>query len=295
MTRALSSPKPPWLKVALPSPQSFAHMNTILHANRVDTICQKARCPNIGECWNRGEAAFLILGPTCTRACAFCHVRKEEPTAVDAAEPQRLAHVVAQLKLNHVVITSVTRDDLVDGGAGQFVACIQQIRQQCDLVSIEVLVPDFWGKAQAVEQVVQAAPNVFNHNIETVASLFPVIRPFGNYQISLAVLRRVKQLDAALVTKSGMLLGLGESWDEIMATLIDLRQVGVEMLSLGQYLPPSLKHVPVQRFWTPDEFQSLQKAALAMGFLQVVGAPLARSSYHAYASVQQMQLVAAGK
>lgn len=288
--------KPPWLKVPLPLSQESLAVRSLLRQKRINTVCASAACPNIGQCWREGAAAFMILGDTCTRRCAFCAVQTGRPEPVDHDEPQRLAEVVQAMRLQHVVITSVDRDDLEDGGAGQFAACIQAVRQRfvdrpsASTITVEVLTPDFRGKVHALETVLDAAPTVFNHNLETVSRLYPYVRPAASYTFSLEVLRRAGEYGVVggasrhakkVQTKSGIMLGLGEKLEEVRLLLVDLRTVGVEMLTIGQYLQPSRSHPPAEHFFEPEVFFELKEEALALGFQKVESHPLARSSFHA--------------
>jgi len=274
-------PKPPWIRVKAPGAHAFDATRATLRAHRLTTVCEEAACPNIGECWGKRHATFMIMGDTCTRACAFCNVRTGKPGALDAGEPQRVAEAVAALNLAHVVVTSVDRDDLDDGGAAHFAAAIAAIRQARPLTSIEVLTPDFLRKQGALETVLAAKPDVFNHNVETVPSLYRRIRPGADYRHSLALLRRAKELDPGLFTKSGIMVGLGESGDEVLAVMDDMRAAGIDFLTIGQYLQPTRKHAAIDRFVTPEEFQSYGRMAGSKGFLLVASSPLTRSSYHA--------------
>lgn len=273
--------KPAWLKVRAPHSPGYQRVREIVQNHGLHTVCESASCPNVGQCWHEGAAAFMILGAICTRRCAFCDVRSGRPDPVDTEEPQRLARAVHTMGLKHVVVTSVDRDDLEDGGARHFVRCIQALRSKDPMPTIEVLTPDFWGKDGALQRVLAARPEVFNHNVETVARLFPVVRPKGQYAHSLAVLRQASQVGEGLITKSSLMLGLGETFEEVILTMEDLRQVGVVYLTLGQYLRPSLAHHPVERYWPPDQFDVLRQRGLAMGFVRVESHPLARSSFHA--------------
>jgi lipoic acid synthetase len=274
-------PKPPWIRVKAPGAHHFDATRAVLRTQRLVTVCEEAACPNIGECWGKRHATFMIMGDTCTRACAFCNVRTGKPGALDADEPARVAAAVAALGLAHVVVTSVDRDDLPDGGAGHFAATIGAIRAACPSASIEVLTPDFLRKDGALEIVVAAGPDVFNHNIETVPSLYRRIRPGADYRASLDLLKRAKALDPSIFTKSGMMVGLGENEEEVHAVMDDLRAARVDFLTIGQYLQPTRKHAAIDRFVTPEEFQSYKRAAEAKGFLLVASSPLTRSSHHA--------------
>jgi len=280
--------KPVWLKVKLPSDPSFFHVSEVLKAHRLHTICRSARCPNIGECWSNRTAAFLILGDTCTRACSFCAVAKGRPSALDEAEPGRVAGVVRSLGLKYAVITSVTRDDLADGGASIFARTIRAVRRESPQTKIEVLVPDFDGSMEALDAVLDAEPDILNHNLETTESLYPQIgRPAGNYRRSLEVLAAAKRRKA--FTKSGLMIGLGERQEDVLQTLSDLRRAGCDLLTIGQYLRPSQANAPVEKYYSPGEFGELRTIALDFGFADVVAGPLVRSSFHAdrlYASVK---------
>ena len=274
-------PKPPWIRVKAPGAHDFDATRETLRAHRLVTVCEEAGCPNIGECWSKRHATFMIMGDTCTRACAFCNVRTGRPGALDDTEPLRVAQAVTALGLAHVVVTSVDRDDLADGGAAHFAATIRAIRWACPTTSIEVLTPDFLRKEGAVESVAEAAPDVFNHNVETVPSLYRRIRPGADYRHSLDLLARAKALDPRLFTKSGIMVGLGETSDDVLAVMDDLRAVDVDFLTIGQYLQPTRKHAAVDRFVTPDEFQTHKRIAEDKGFLLVASSPLTRSSHHA--------------
>jgi lipoyl synthase len=274
-------PKPPWLRVKAPGAGEFDATRAVLRSHRLVTVCEEAACPNIGECWGKRHATFMILGDTCTRACAFCNVRTGKPGALDAGEPARVAEAVAALRLAHVVVTSVDRDDLADGGAAHFATTIRAIREACLATSIEVLTPDFLRKDGAIEIVVDAKPDVFNHNIETVPSLYRRIRPGADYRASLNLLKRAKALDPQMFTKSGIMVGLGEERHEVLALMDDLRAADVDFLTIGQYLQPTRKHHEVKRFVPPDEFKSYETVAYAKGFLMVSASPLTRSSHHA--------------
>ena len=274
-------PKPPWIRVKAPGAHDFDATRETLRAHRLVTVCEEAACPNIGECWSKRHATFMIMGDTCTRACAFCNVRTGRPGALDDTEPLRVAQAVTALGLAHVVVTSVDRDDLADGGAAHFAATIRAIRWACPTTSIEVLTPDFLRKEGAVESVAEAAPDVFNHNVETVPSLYRRIRPGADYRHSLDLLARAKALDPRLFTKSGIMVGLGETSDDVLAVMDDLRAVDVDFLTIGQYLQPTRKHAAVDRFVTPDEFQTHKRIAEDKGFLLVASSPLTRSSHHA--------------
>jgi lipoic acid synthetase len=274
-------PKPAWIRVKAPGARAFDATRAVLRSHRLTTVCEEASCPNIGECWSKRHATFMILGDTCTRACAFCNVRTGKPTHLDRGEPARVAAAVAALDLAHVVVTSVDRDDLADGGASHFAATINAIRAARPSTSIEVLTPDFLRKQSALEIVIEAAPDVFNHNVETVPSLYRRIRPGADYRHSLGLLARAKALAPGIFTKSGMMVGLGETEAEVLAAMDDLRAAGVDFLTIGQYLQPTRKHAAIDRFVTPEEFASYKHVAEEKGFLLVASSPLTRSSYHA--------------
>jgi lipoic acid synthetase len=274
--------KPDWIRVKAPVSQEAAEVRKLMRSKNLFTVCEEAACPNIGECWKRRHATFMILGDICTRACAFCNVRTGKPGAVDRAEPDNLAESVAQMELKHVVITSVDRDDLPDGGAEQFYQCITKTRARRPDCSIEVLTPDFRDRPEsALARVVEARPDVFNHNLETVPRLYPTIRPGARYFHSLQILSRVKQLDPMIFTKSGIMVGLGETKEEVLQVMDDMRSAGVDFMTIGQYLQPTLKHVAVDRFVTPEEFEDYARIAKSKGFLMVSSSPLTRSSHHA--------------
>ena len=273
--------KPDWIRVKAPTSPGYMETREIVRANGLHTVCEEAGCPNIGECWEKKHATFMIMGDTCTRACAFCNVKTGLPGALDPAEPEHVAHATAKLGLAHVVITSVDRDDLDDGGAAHFAAVIRAIRSRCPQTTIEVLTPDFLRKAGAVETVVAAKPDVFNHNLETVPSNYLTVRPGARYFASLHLLQRAKELDPLIFTKSGIMVGLGEERNEVLQVMDDLRAADVDFLTVGQYLQPSRKHHPVVRFLPPDEFKALAAIAYAKGFAMVSASPLTRSSHHA--------------
>ena len=273
--------KPAWIRVKAPTSPAYGETHRVIREHRLHTVCEEAGCPNIGECWAKKHATVMILGDICTRACAFCNVATGKPGAVNPHEPDNLADTVVKLGLRHVVITSVDRDDLDDGGAHQFVRCIERIRAAAPDTSIEILVPDFRHKAGALEAVVAAAPDVFNHNLETVPRLYPGIRPGARYYHSLRLLDQAKQIDPRLFTKSGIMVGLGESRTEVLQVMDDLRSAGVDFLTIGQYLQPTPKHAAIDRFVTPEEFDEYRTIGAAKGFLLVASSPLTRSSYHA--------------
>ena len=276
-----SLPKPDWIRVKAPVSPGYAATAQIVRANGLHTVCEEAGCPNIGECWEKKHATFMIMGDTCTRACAFCNVKTGLPGALDAAEPEHVAAATAKLGLSHIVITSVDRDDLADGGAAHFAAVIKAIRARCPQTTIEVLTPDFLRKDGAAETVVAARPDVFNHNLETVPSKYLNVRPGARYFASIRLLQHVKELDARMFTKSGIMVGLGEERNEVLQVMDDLRSADVDFLTIGQYLQPTRKHHPVLRFVPPEEFEALATIAYAKGFLMVSASPLTRSSHHA--------------
>jgi lipoic acid synthetase len=273
--------KPDWIRVRAPISKGYADTRDIVRAHGLHTVCEEAGCPNIGTCWDKRHATFMIMGDTCTRACAFCNVKTGLPRALDPHEPDAVAAATARLGLAHVVITSVDRDDLDDGGAAHFAKVIGAIRQRCPSTTIEVLTPDFLRKRGAAETVVAARPDVFNHNLETVPSLYLAVRPGARYFQSLRLLQQVKEGDPRLFTKSGIMVGLGETRNEVLQVMDDLRSAEVDFLTIGQYLQPSRKHHAVARFVTPDEFKAYETIAYAKGFLMVSASPLTRSSYHA--------------
>jgi lipoic acid synthetase len=284
-------PKPPWIRVKAPGAHAFDSTRATLRAHRLTTVCEEAACPNIGECWGKRHATVMIMGDTCTRACAFCNVRTGKPGALDDGEPSRVAGAVAALGLAHVVVTSVDRDDLDDGGAAHFAATIRAIREATPATSIEVLTPDFLRKKGALEAVIAASPDVFNHNVETVPALYRRVRPGADYRHSLALLKHAKELDGRLFTKSGVMVGLGEGSGEVAAVMDDLRASGVDFLTIGQYLQPTRKHAAIDRFVTPEEFDAYGRLAYEKGFLLVASSPLTRSSYHAVEDFARLKAV----
>ena len=274
--------KPEWLRVKAPQWERVGNVKEILRDLALNTVCEEASCPNIGECFNAGTATFLIMGPACTRACPYCDIDFEKkPQPLDSTEPTRLAEAVRRLKLNHVVITSVNRDDLPDGGAAQFVGCIEGIRSVSPQTTIEVLIPDLCGNWDALEIIIQSKPEVLNHNTETIPRLYRRVRPQGDYLRSLELLQRTHELAPSIYTKSGIMAGLGETDSEIREVMADLRGVNCDILTIGQYLQPSQKHLGVADFITPQQFDSWREFGESLGFLQVVSSPLTRSSYHA--------------
>jgi lipoyl synthase len=282
--------KPAWIRVKAPSSEGYRKTRAILRENRLVTVCEEAGCPNVGECWSQGHATMMIMGEVCTRGCTFCNVATGRPDALDVFEPGRVAVAVEKLGLNHVVITSVDRDDLEDGGAEHIAQTIRAVRRKCPETTIEVLTPDFLKcPASALETVVAARPDVFNHNLETVPGLYPEVRPGARYFHSLRLLQRVKELDPAAFTKSGIMVGLGERRGEVLQVMDDLRSAGVDFLTVGQYLQPTPKHHAVERFVTPEEFAGYERAAYGKGFLTVSATPLTRSSYHAGADFARLR------
>ena len=273
--------KPDWIRVKAPVSRGYAETQAIVRAHGLHTVCEEAGCPNIGECWEKKHATFMIMGDTCTRACAFCNVKTGLPGALDPAEPERVADATAKLGLAHIVVTSVDRDDLADGGARHFADTIGAIRARCPATTIEVLTPDFLRKEGALDVVVAASPDVFNHNLETVPSHYLTVRPGARYFHSIRLLQRVKELDPHMFTKSGIMLGLGETRNEVLQVMDDLRSADVDFLTIGQYLQPTRKHHAVERFVPPDEFKAIETIAYAKGFSMVAASPLTRSSHHA--------------
>ncbi len=275
-------PKPKWLRVKAPTSEKVRKLKSLLREQKLHTVCEEAACPNLTECFSGGTATFMIMGDVCTRRCSFCDVAHGRPLPLDANEPANLAETILKLRLNYVVITSVDRDDLKDGGANHFIECIQEIREHCDDVNIEILVPDFRGRAdKALEIMSQSPADVFNHNLETVPRLYPAARPGADYRHSLSLLQKHKQQIDHVPTKSGLMLGLGEEIDEVVEVMKDLREHQVDMLTLGQYLQPSAHHLPVHRYLEPKEFAALQNIGNELGFGHVASGPLVRSSYHA--------------
>jgi lipoic acid synthetase len=287
--------KPDWIRVKAPVSAEYQETRALMRRLGLATVCEEAACPNIGECWKHKHATVMILGSVCTRACAFCNVATGLPDKLDPHEPEHVAEAVAALGMAHIVITSVDRDDLPDGGAQQFVRCIEEIRKRSPQTTIEILTPDFLRKEGAVEAVVAAKPDVYNHNLETVPRLYPTIRPGARYFHSLRLLDTVKRLDPSLFTKSGLMVGLGEERNEILQVMDDLRSADVDFLTIGQYLQPTPKHAAVERFVTPDEFEAYKTMALSKGFLLVSSSPLTRSSYHADADFQRLREARAAK
>lgn len=281
--------KPEWLKINLKTNQNFKEIKQMMRSKTLHTVCEEARCPNIYECWANRTATFMILGDVCTRACRFCAVKTGLPTELDWAEPKRVAEAVEQMGLRHAVVTSVARDDLRDGGASIFAATIKAIRQRNPLTSVEVLIPDFQGKAEALQIVMDARPDILNHNIETVERLSDSVRSKAKYRRTLELLSRAKEMQPEIPTKSSIMIGLGETWDEILQTMDDLRAHDVDILTIGQYLQPTRKHLKVEKYYTPDEFAELKTEGMKRGFRHVESGPLVRSSYRAHEQVEAAQ------
>jgi len=279
--------KPSWLKVKAPGGPNYIALKQMMRERKLHTVCEEAHCPNIGECWEHKAATFMILGDVCTRNCAYCAVAHGTPTALDLQEPVRLAEAVEQMGLRHVVITSVDRDDLPNGGAEIFAECITEIRRRLPETSIEVLIPDFKGNPEALRLVVDARPDILNHNLETIERLYRIARPGGRYPRALELLRRAKTLAPDQMTKSGIIVGLGEEWDELVVAMRDLRAQDVDILTIGQYLRPSEQHLPIARWYTPDEFAELKQIGMAMGYRHIEAGPLVRSSYHAWEQAER--------
>jgi lipoic acid synthetase len=282
--------RPPWIKVRAPDGEAYRELKRLMRDQSLHTVCEEARCPNIGECWKQRTATFLILGDTCTRNCHFCNVKTGRPGPLDPGEPERVAQAVRTMGLRHAVITSVDRDDLDDGGASVFAAVIRAIRQAQPSCTVEVLIPDFRGRIAPLEIVMDERPDILNHNVETVPSLFRAIQPQCRYEWSLNVLRNAKVLWPQAVTKSGLMVGLGETLDEVLSVMRDLRGVDVDILTLGQYLQPTRQHTPIVRYYTPEEFDELCEQGKRLGFKWVESGPLVRSSYHADAQVESLGL-----
>jgi lipoic acid synthetase len=289
------APKPEWLKVRAPGSPGYLRLKELLRDLKLHTVCEEARCPNIGECWHHGTATFMILGDVCTRACSYCAVAHGRPAALDAAEPERVARAIQTLGLNYVVITSVDRDDLPDGGASIFAETIRETRTRLRRCRIEVLIPDFQGNDAALHSVLDARPDVLNHNTETVPRLYRMARSGGRYSRTLRLLDRSRHHAPDIPTKTGVMVGLGEEPDELVATFKDLREVGCGILTIGQYLRPSLAHAPMVRYYHPDEFAALKRIALDLGFVHVESGPLVRSSYHAHETADAYEAAGRGR
>jgi len=282
--------KPDWIRVKAPISNGYLATKDLINKAKLNTVCQSASCPNIGECWDKGHATVMILGDVCTRKCGFCNIKSGNPNAIDSLEPKRLAIAISQLNLKHVVITSVDRDDLIDGGALQFVSSIKEIRKISSRTTIEVLTPDFQRKIGALEKVINAKPDVFNHNLETVSRLYKKVRRGASYQHSLSILKLAKEIDPFVFTKSGIMVGLGETLKEIESLLYDLRGSSVDFVTIGQYMQPTKGHLPVVEYLTPTDFDYLKQLAYKMGFLLVSSSPLTRSSYHADDDFKKLKL-----
>ena len=282
-------PKPDWLKVRAPGSENYHRLKGLMRGLGLHTVCEEANCPNIGECWHHGTATFMILGGTCTRSCGYCNVTHGTPHAPDEHEPVKVASAIHALSLDYVVVTSVDRDDLPDFGAGHFARTIVETRARIPSCRLEVLIPDFQGDRAALQMVLDAKPDVLNHNIETVPRLYRIARPGGRYPRALDVLRTSREIAPAIPTKSGLMVGLGEEWDEVVQTLRDLRDAGVSIVTIGQYLRPSLANLPMVRYYTPDEFAELKRIGLELGFGHVESGPLVRSSYHAHEQTQSLE------
>lgn len=273
--------KPAWIRVKAPQGENYGKTRSVVHSLKLTTVCEEAGCPNIGECWDKQHATFMIMGEVCTRACSFCNVATGKPKELDNMEPLRIGVAVEKMGLNHVVVTSVDRDDLNDSGAGHFVKTIGAIRFKSPDTTIEILPGDFRGRIEDIDSVARAKPDVFNHNLETVPRLYPTIRPGARYFRSLRLLQRVKEIDPTIFTKSGLMVGLGETKEEVAQVMDDMRAADIDFITIGQYLQPTPKHAPLDRFWTPEEFEDLERMARAKGFLMVSATPLTRSSHHA--------------
>ncbi len=283
--------RPPWIRVRAPMGETYEEVQQLMRSKELNTVCEEAMCPNLGECWGSGTATFLMLGDVCTRTCGFCDIKRGAPSPLDWKEPERIAQAVAQMKLKHAVITSVNRDDRRDGGAPIFAMVIRRIRELQPGCSIEVLVPDFKGSVESLRIVMEARPEILNHNVETVPRLFKNVQPQDNYAWAQATLSNAKKLDPEVLTKSGIMLGLGETTDEVKDTMRDLRSWGVDILTIGQYLQPSRKHLPIERYYTPEEFIELKDFGFEIGFQWVESGPLVRSSYHAGEQVRALSIV----
>ena len=280
-SETLRPPLPDWLKVKMPGGPRYIELKRLMNSQQLNTVCEEAHCPNIGECWERGTATFMILGDICTRRCHYCAVKTGRPVGLDLEEPERLSETVKAMGLRYCVITSVNRDDLLDGGSSIFSSCIQKIHQKVPGCRIEVLIPDFAGSNASLEKVILAKPDVLNHNIESTRNIFHRVRPKGDYDLSLELLAQSKRFDSNLVTKSGIIVGMGETKEDLISTMEDLRSVDCDLLTIGQYLRPSIKHIPIDRFYSPPEFEYLRLLGEDMGFKHVASGPLVRSSYHA--------------
>ncbi len=283
--------RPDWIRVRAPMGESYERLQTLMRSKALNTVCEEAMCPNIGDCWGRGTATFLMMGDICTRTCGFCDIKRGAPNDLDWLEPERIAQAVKSMNLRHTVITSVNRDDRNDGGAPIFAMVIRRIRQLQPGCSIEVLIPDFKGSLEALQIVMDARPEILNHNVETVPRLFKKVQPQDNYDWTKMILGNAKKMDPEVLTKSGIMLGLGETLDEVRDVMRDLAALEVDILTIGQYLQPSRKHLPIERYYTPDEFQELKNFGLQIGFKWVESGPLVRSSYHAEEQVRALSVV----
>ncbi len=290
--KPLPQRKPEWLKVRIPAGEGYSRLKKLMESKSLHTVCEEAMCPNIGECWHRGTATFLLMGDICTRSCGFCHIKTGRPQTLDEDEPRRVAESVAAMNLNHCVLTSVNRDELPNGGAHIFANTIREIRRQLPGCTVEVLIPDFKGDRAALQEVMDARPEILNHNTETVPRLYRTVRPQANYQRSLNVLAWAKEMDPGTRSKTGIMVGLGESKAEVLAVMEDLRQYNVDILTVGQYLRPSPLHLPIHRYVHPDEFQEFHDMGMEMGFQWVESAPLVRSSYHAEGQAEALAVPA---
>lgn len=280
--------RPPWIKVRAPNGENYERVYELMRTQKLNTVCEEAQCPNLGECWGRGTATFLMMGDTCTRSCGFCDIKTGRPSPLDWNEPNRVAESVKALNLRHVVITSVNRDERKDGGAPIFAMVIKRIRQLQPGCSIEVLIPDFKGSAEALKIVMDAQPEILNHNVETVPRLFRKVQPQDHYEWAMTTLTNAKQMDPLVLTKSGIMVGLGETFDEVVEVMRDLANCGVDILTIGQYLQPSKQHLPIERYYTPEEFDRLKAIGLELGFKWVESGPLVRSSYRADQQVREL-------
>jgi len=287
--------KPKWIRVKAPTSKEYGETRRLMREKNLHTVCEEAACPNIGECWSQRHATVMILGSICTRACAFCNVATGKPNAVDSMEPENTGIAAKELNLKHMVITSVDRDDLADGGAQQFALSIAKVHEYSPTTTVEVLTPDFRGKDGGLEVVIAAKPDVFNHNLETVPALYPKIRPGARYEHSLGLLKRAKELDPLVFTKSGIMVGLGETFEQVLEVMDGMRDADVDFLTIGQYLQPTPKHVGVDRFVTPEEFDEYKRIALEKGFLHVAATPMTRSSYHADKDFAELRAARAAK
>lgn len=289
MPQATTTRRPEWLRVKMPSGENYSDLKSLVKGLSLHTVCESARCPNIGECWNHRTATFMLLGDVCTRSCGFCAVKTGRPSAVDRAEPERVARAIASLGLRYAVVTSVNRDDLELGGADIFAETLQRIRERCPGCEVEVLIPDFKGNWDALARVVGAKPDVLNHNLETVPRLYRWVRPQAKYQRSLELLDRVKQLDATRPTKSGIMLGVGETLEEVESLLRDVVEIDLDIMTIGQYMRPSLEHLPVSKYYSPEEFHGLKAYGENLGIRHVESGPLVRSSYHAHEQTEALR------